>query len=236
MSERHRSAIRSGALLLSGAFVLLGAITLRSQVLAVPGEPLPNLTPVEFEEFRLGREDFVEVETAEEGLGPAFNGTSCAGCHNVPAVGGTSAIAEVPLAEAALACAIAEATLTCAFAQSSGGSAIADTSGADGAAAAQVTALTADLLSRVGLTSGQRFASSGPAKPVRGRLVAIRRPSAMCHVMLPAVSCAGDVRVPNERVVSVDVDVGMTPVGAPAPPAPSRAQRDEDDGSRLVTG
>ena len=29
-----------------------------------------------------------EVETAEEGLGPAFNGTSCAVCHNVPAIGG----------------------------------------------------------------------------------------------------------------------------------------------------
>ncbi len=42
----------------------------------------------EFEEFRLGLDDFLEVETAEEGLGPAFNGTSCAACHNVPAVGG----------------------------------------------------------------------------------------------------------------------------------------------------
>ena len=95
MSGRRPTAVASGALLLSSALVLLGAITLRSQVLTLPGEPMPNLTPVEFEEFRLGREDFLEVETAEEGLGPAFNGTSCAVCHNVPAVGGTSAIAEV---------------------------------------------------------------------------------------------------------------------------------------------
>ncbi|MGH9147077.1 MAG: hypothetical protein ACRD1Q_10240, partial [Vicinamibacterales bacterium] len=36
-----------------------------------PGDPLPGLTPVEFEEFRLGLEDFLEVESAEEGLGPA---------------------------------------------------------------------------------------------------------------------------------------------------------------------
>jgi CxxC motif-containing protein (DUF1111 family) len=50
---------------------------------------------VEFEEFRLGLDDFLEVETSDEGLGPAFNGTSCAVCHSVPAVGGTSAIAEV---------------------------------------------------------------------------------------------------------------------------------------------
>jgi hypothetical protein len=42
----------------------------------------------------LGLDDF-EVETAEEGLGPAFTGTSCAACHWVPAVGGMSAIAEV---------------------------------------------------------------------------------------------------------------------------------------------
>ena len=95
MTRRRSSTVRSGALLLSGALVLLGAITLRSQVLTLPGDPLPNLTPMEFEEFRLGREDFLEVETAEDGLGPAFNGTSCAACHNVPAVGGTSTIAEV---------------------------------------------------------------------------------------------------------------------------------------------
>lgn len=53
-----------------------------------PGEPLPGLTPREFEEFRLGLDDFTEVETSEEGLGPAFNGTSCAACHSVPAIGG----------------------------------------------------------------------------------------------------------------------------------------------------
>jgi CxxC motif-containing protein (DUF1111 family) len=60
-----------------------------------PGDALPGVTAAEFEEFRLGRDDFLEVESAEEGLGPAFNGTSCAACHSVPAVGGMSAIAEV---------------------------------------------------------------------------------------------------------------------------------------------
>ena len=33
-----------------------------------PGDPLPGMTPAEFEEFRLGPDDFLEVETAEEGL------------------------------------------------------------------------------------------------------------------------------------------------------------------------
>ena len=45
--------------------------------------------------FRLGLEDFTEVETAEDGLGPAFNGNSCAVCHSVPAIGGVSTMTEV---------------------------------------------------------------------------------------------------------------------------------------------
>ncbi len=60
-----------------------------------PGDPLPGITAQEFEAFRLGLEDFLEVEDAEEGLGPAFNGPSCAGCHNVPAVGGVGSVSEV---------------------------------------------------------------------------------------------------------------------------------------------
>jgi CxxC motif-containing protein (DUF1111 family) len=66
-----------------------------AQTGAAPGGPLPGITPVEFEEFRLGLDDFLEVEASEEGLGPAFNGTSCAVCHNVPAIGGTSPVAEM---------------------------------------------------------------------------------------------------------------------------------------------
>ena len=60
-----------------------------------PASPLPGLTPHEFELFRIGLEDFTEVETPEDGLGPAFNGTSCAVCHSVPAVGGVSSMTEV---------------------------------------------------------------------------------------------------------------------------------------------
>jgi CxxC motif-containing protein (DUF1111 family) len=59
------------------------------------GGPFARITPADFERFRVGLDDFLEVETAEEGLGPAFNGTSCAACHNVPAIGGMGLIAEV---------------------------------------------------------------------------------------------------------------------------------------------
>lgn len=59
------------------------------------GGPLPGITSRELELFRLGREDFLEVETAAEGLGPTFNGTSCAQCHNVPVVGGTGTMVEM---------------------------------------------------------------------------------------------------------------------------------------------
>ena len=84
------------ALILLAALVFAATGVLVAQTRAtLPGDALPGLTAAEFEEFRLGRDDFLEVETAEEGLGPAFNGTSCAACHSVPAVGGMSAIAEV---------------------------------------------------------------------------------------------------------------------------------------------
>ena len=59
------------------------------------GDPLPGVTPEEFEAFSLGLEDFLEVEDAEEGLGPAYNGTSCAECHSVPAIGGIAPVTTV---------------------------------------------------------------------------------------------------------------------------------------------
>jgi CxxC motif-containing protein (DUF1111 family) len=80
---------------LSALWALALALTPQGQSMTRPGDPLPGLTPSEFSLFRLGQDDFLEVETPEEGLGPAFNGTSCAGCHNVPAIGGGSVVAEV---------------------------------------------------------------------------------------------------------------------------------------------
>jgi hypothetical protein len=73
---------------------LLATAILRGQQDTVPGAPLPGLTSRELELFRLGRSDFLKVESTTEGLGPVFNGTSCAQCHNIPAIGGTGTITE----------------------------------------------------------------------------------------------------------------------------------------------
>jgi len=63
------------------------------------GDALPGISAASFDAFRLGLEDFLEVETSEDGLGPAFNGTSCAVCHNVPAIGGGGTITEIRAAK-----------------------------------------------------------------------------------------------------------------------------------------
>lgn len=79
-----------------GLGVIFGALVIQGQERTVkPGDPLPGISSVEFSEFRLGLEDFTEVETAEDGLGPAFNGTSCAVCHNLPAIGGGGVMLEM---------------------------------------------------------------------------------------------------------------------------------------------
>jgi CxxC motif-containing protein (DUF1111 family) len=80
------------------AVALFGVVWLFGQATSIrtpPGDPLRGISAAEFEMFRMGLDDFTEVETAEDGLGPAFNGTSCAVCHSVPAIGGISAMTEV---------------------------------------------------------------------------------------------------------------------------------------------
>jgi len=75
--------------------VALGFAASGQTVRPLPGDPLPGIAGGDFEDFRLGLEDFTEVETVEDGLGPAFNGSSCAVCHSVPAIGGGGVVAEV---------------------------------------------------------------------------------------------------------------------------------------------
>jgi CxxC motif-containing protein (DUF1111 family) len=60
-----------------------------------PGNPLPGISANEFELFTIGLDDFIEVEDAGEGLGPAFNGLGCAQCHATPAIGGISPVSEM---------------------------------------------------------------------------------------------------------------------------------------------
>lgn len=83
------------ALASAGVVLVLTALHVSAQAPAAPGDPLPGVTPREFEEFRVGLEDFREVEAASEGLGPLFNGTGCAMCHNVPVIGGGSPMTEL---------------------------------------------------------------------------------------------------------------------------------------------
>src|SRR5262249_40378121 len=45
-----------------------------------------HINQADFDTFRT---TFEEVETIADGLGPTFNNTSCAGCHNVPITGGS---------------------------------------------------------------------------------------------------------------------------------------------------
>ena len=97
----HRSSILVVTIAVFAVAVLAVAIVGAQSRATRPGDPLPGVSPVEFEEFRLGLDDFLEVETSEEGLGPAFNGTSCAACHNVPAVGGAGTITELRVARRA---------------------------------------------------------------------------------------------------------------------------------------
>jgi CxxC motif-containing protein (DUF1111 family) len=91
MTNRRRAIL---GVVVWGAVVTASTWLADGQTQTRPGDPLPGITPVEFTEFRLGLDDFTEVETTEDGLGPAFNATSCAVCHNVPAIGGTSLILE----------------------------------------------------------------------------------------------------------------------------------------------
>jgi len=72
------------------AAVALAALALVAcRKLPAPGEPLAGLTPAERARFDSGRVVFDSIFTPEKGLGPLFNSTSCAECHEDPKPGGT---------------------------------------------------------------------------------------------------------------------------------------------------
>jgi CxxC motif-containing protein (DUF1111 family) len=54
------------------------------------GDPLPGLTRDQLGRFQAGKAAFERVFDAADGLGPVFNDTSCANCHNQGAIGGGS--------------------------------------------------------------------------------------------------------------------------------------------------
>src|SRR3989449_7006875 len=58
------------------------------------GDPIRGLSADELQRFGDGRAAFEAVEDVVDGLGPVFNGTSCAGCHRVGGTGGGSEMVE----------------------------------------------------------------------------------------------------------------------------------------------
>lgn len=60
-----------------------------------PGDPLPFLSPAQLALFNRGMAVFATEFTPATGLGPLFNSTSCAQCHNDPVLGGYGDSAEV---------------------------------------------------------------------------------------------------------------------------------------------
>jgi CxxC motif-containing protein (DUF1111 family) len=59
------------------------------------GEPLANLTREQRAQFDEGKKLFERVFKPEDGLGPLFNGNSCAECHEKPVVGGVGDEVEI---------------------------------------------------------------------------------------------------------------------------------------------
>jgi CxxC motif-containing protein (DUF1111 family) len=60
--------------------------------LGTAGAPSRALAGVERERWLAGRATFARERTPRDGLGPAFNATSCAACHRDPAVGGAGGL------------------------------------------------------------------------------------------------------------------------------------------------
>ncbi len=59
-------------------------------IFAELGSPLPSATPEQVAAFERGREVALRRFTPDDGLGPEFNLTFCAGCHEKPVFGGTA--------------------------------------------------------------------------------------------------------------------------------------------------
>ena len=83
-----RVSFRIGGIVL--LFLASLAWTPDSNVTTPPtfGDPLAGLTADQLARFNTGKDDFEEVETVDDGIGPVFNDVSCANCHVTAAVGG----------------------------------------------------------------------------------------------------------------------------------------------------
>ena len=80
---------------LSTMFFLVFAAAAISDRPETFGDSLPGLTPTQVSAFQEGLIEFTDIETVDDGLGPVFNGRSCAECHSVPVAGGGSERTEI---------------------------------------------------------------------------------------------------------------------------------------------
>ncbi len=87
---RHPAETVGAVALLAG---LLGTIGCYGTPEA--GNPLDELTGDQRDRFKKGRVVFNQVFTPQTGLGPLFNGTGCASCHNEPVPGGGGSFTQV---------------------------------------------------------------------------------------------------------------------------------------------
>jgi CxxC motif-containing protein (DUF1111 family) len=90
-TARQRTVRKTTLVLIAatGVFLLLLAQRTDSQTGENLTNPLPGLTTAQLADFNAGLAEFSDVETIADGLGPVFNGKSCAECHAVPSTGGS---------------------------------------------------------------------------------------------------------------------------------------------------
>ncbi|MBX9572636.1 MAG: hypothetical protein K2X77_27320 [Candidatus Obscuribacterales bacterium] len=80
--------------LVFGVFLYLASLQLKSLVPekseeeGILGGPIPGLTRWQLAKFKEGKELFQKNFTAQEGLGPVYNGQSCASCHGGTGIAG----------------------------------------------------------------------------------------------------------------------------------------------------
>ncbi len=77
---------------LGGAAAALsaGLVVLSAQGAPQFGDPVAGLPVTQLGLFQAGQQQFQAVENSFTGLGPVFNGRSCAECHSVPVIGGSA--------------------------------------------------------------------------------------------------------------------------------------------------
>lgn len=80
-------------IVLSGIIALAGCASMPTPTPPDPGGPLPGLGQQQLMDFEAGKAVFERTFEPPQ-LGPLFNATSCAACHEVPVTGGSGGLEE----------------------------------------------------------------------------------------------------------------------------------------------